>query len=99
VLADCTTLENGLNAARAAEIAAKAPIATALATQRSATKAACAKPATRAACRLARHNERTAVSALETQRLTVLRTYYHTIDTNRKTFWAAIHALPGGSSV
>jgi hypothetical protein len=99
VLVDCTTLENGFNAARATEIAAKAPIVTALAAQRSATKAACAKPATRAACRLARHNERAAVSTLETQRLTVVRTYYHTIEANRKAFWTAIHALPGGSSV
>jgi hypothetical protein len=99
VLVDCTALENGLTAARAAEVAAKTPILTALATERSTTKTACAKPATRAACRLARHNERTAVAALEIQRLTVVRTYYHAIDANRKAFWAAIHALPGASNV
>jgi hypothetical protein len=100
VLADCTTLQNGFNAAQAAVLAADASIAATLAAQRTTVKGLCAglKPHT-VACHRARHKEKHMAGVMAHRRIHLAQVYYKTIEANRRAFWREIDALPGGANV
>jgi hypothetical protein len=103
VLADCATLEATFNAATAAKTAALAPIDASLTADRTAVRTNCPRKTTtkvqQAACRLARHTDRPAIKTLEIQRRSVVSSYFVAVDANRKAFWHAVQALPGGANV
>jgi hypothetical protein len=103
VLADCAALETSFNAATAAKTAALAPIDASLAADRTAERASCPRTITttvqQAACQLVRHTDRPAIKTLAIQRLSVVASYLAAVDANRKAFWQAIHALPGGANI
>ena len=100
VLADCAALENGFNTARTAVVTAQASLASQRTLDRTASTNACTGPAVvGATCDSARRAAHHAVAALEIQRVQLQRSYQQTIETDRRTFWTTIGALPGGASL
>lgn len=100
VLADCATLEASFKASQLTVLSADSSIAQARAAQRSSVLSACAgtlvhKPS----CDRARHKARKAIVNLEQQRIRAAHTYYVAVETARRAFWKAIHALPGGGGI
>jgi hypothetical protein len=99
VLADCTVLQNGFNAAQAAVLTADATIATTLAAQRTTVKGLCAPKPHTVACHRARHKEKHMADVAAHRRIHLAQVYYETIEANRRAFWHAIRALPGGANL
>ena len=100
VLADCATLENGFNAAQAAVLAADASIAGTIVAERATVTVLCAGPRPHpVACRHARRKEERMVDGLARRRIHVAHVYYLTIEANRRIFWTAVGALPGGAKL
>ena len=100
VLVDCTTLQNGFNAAQSAVLAAQASFTSGLAADQAAIAAVCTPPvADRPLCRRTRRSERLAITALRGEHHAAVRLYYRTIEANRRAFWAAIRGLPGGANI
>jgi hypothetical protein len=98
--ADCTTLKSGFEAAQNAVLAAQTAFTNALAADRAAIAAACTPPVgNRPLCRRTRRSERLAIGALRGEHRAAVRLYYRTIEANRRAFWAAVNALPGGASL
>jgi hypothetical protein len=96
VAADCATLQSEYTAAQSAVLLARTTIATQIASQRALTTAACPTPKdVRVTCVHARRTDRSAIFALQRQRVRFVRTYYTTTETSRDAFWKAIRALPG----
>jgi hypothetical protein len=96
ILADCTALETGFTAAQSAVVTARTTLGAALAADQAAITAACPKPMLgHPACARVRNTENAAIDALQHQRLDAIRRYWRTVETNRRIFWNAIHALPG----
>jgi hypothetical protein len=96
ILADCTTLQNGFNAARSTLLTTKASIASARAADEALAANACAGTAAKtAACAGAQHTEGQLLRALNVQLKRAVHVYYVTIVTDGKAFWHAIRALPG----
>jgi hypothetical protein len=97
-LADCAALQNGFSAAQATLLAAKAAIAGARAADKALAASACAGAAAKtAACQSTRHRVGRLLGALHTEQIREIHVYYFTVEANRRVFWSAIRALPGGS--
>jgi hypothetical protein len=100
VLADCTTLQNEFNTARASVIATEAAIASALTTDLTTRRALCtSKPAHPIRCNNARRHSQHLHRRLGKQKLAAARAYWRTIEAFRAQFWAEIKALPGGKDL
>jgi hypothetical protein len=100
VLADCTSLQSSFNAAGATVLSTDASIASARAAEHALTKARCAgKLEHRQSCVLARHRAVKVLAALERQRIHAARAYYAAVESARRSFWTAIHMLPGGGGL
>jgi hypothetical protein len=98
VLADCSALQNGFTAAQSALLAAKASIAGARAADKAIARSACAgATASTAACVSTRHRVGQLLNALHTEQIREIHVYYFTVEANRRVFWSALRALPGGS--
>ena len=96
VLADCTALQSEFTATQSAVLLARTTIAVQIASERTTTAVACPTPKdVKAACLHVRRADRTAILALQRQRVHAVRLYYTTIETARDHFWKAIRALPG----
>jgi hypothetical protein len=94
ILADCTELEKGFAAAETAVLATRATIAAQIAADHAAIHAACPAPLVgKPACENVRHSNKVAIKALVLQRLAAVHAFYKTLETNRRTFWHAIHLL------
>jgi hypothetical protein len=97
ILADCSALQSGFNAAQSALLAARASTASARAADKAIAKTACAAAAAHtAACASTRHRVGQLLSALYTAQIRQIHVYY-TVEANRRVFWSAIRGLPGGS--
>jgi hypothetical protein len=100
VLTDCGALQSSFDTARAAVLAAEASIASARAAEHAVTKAACAGTlANSASCTKTRRTVHKALEALDRQRSRAAHAYYAAAEAARRTFWAAIQALPGGKGL
>jgi hypothetical protein len=98
--ADCKTLEEGFESAHDQVAAAQSSFATSLEADRSAIASACTPPvADRHLCRRTRVAERRAIRSLRREHRAAVLLYFTTIESDRRTFWAAIHALPGGAHI
>jgi hypothetical protein len=98
--ADCTTLKSGFEAAQNAVLVAQTAFANALAADRAAIAAVCTPPVgNRPLCRRTRRSERLVIGALRGEHRAAVVLYYRTIEVNRRTFWAAVKALPGGANL
>ena len=100
VATDCTTLKSGFTAAQTAVLAARTSLESGVAADKAAIAAVCTPPvANHPLCRSTRKSERLAIKALRAEHVAAVHLYYRTIEANRRTFWAAIHSLPGSASV
>jgi hypothetical protein len=100
VLADCATLSAGFSSAQSAVLAAQASFASGLAADKAAIAAVCTPPVkNHPLCRSTRRNENAAIRALRREHTAAVHLYYTTVEANRRTFWAAIHSLPGGKGI
>jgi len=100
VLADCAALEASFKVAQLTVLSTDSTIAQARAAQHASVLSACAGAlAHKPSCDRARHKARKALVSLEQQRIRAAHAYYVAVETARRTFWKAIHALPGGADI
>jgi hypothetical protein len=100
VLVDCGALQTSFTAARTAVLSTFASIASARATERASVKASCpSKPDHSAACEHARKKASKVFATLNLQHIHAARAYFLAAEAARRTFWTAIHALPGGGDI
>ena len=100
VLADCAALVASFKAAQLEVLTAESSIAQARAAQHTTVLSACAGTlADKPSCAHARNKARKALDGLEQQRIRAARAYYVAVESARRTFWKAIHALPGGADI
>jgi FlaG/FlaF family flagellin (archaellin) len=102
VTAACTTLKTSFTNAQNSYNTTVAPLKQQATDALKSLKATC--QAAHAAgdnktCKTARFNTRTQVMALRVQWRTAASTYHTSVDGARKTFWAAIRSLKGGSTI
>jgi hypothetical protein len=95
----CSTLENGFGPLQTAVRNANVQFQTGVQNARAAIAQACQPGANRATCRQTRRSERLTIASLRRQHRAAVRLYYTSIEANRRTFWATIHSLRGGSSI
>jgi hypothetical protein len=100
IATDCTTLQNEFTAAQSVVLAARTSLESGVTADKAAIAAVCTPPvANRAVCRSTRKSERLAIRGLRVEHVAAVHLYYRTIEANRRTFWAEIHALPGSASL
>jgi hypothetical protein len=106
IIADCTTLEMKYQELTKAASTGQAAVRTAIANDKASFQTACPKPPTAstpavrvAACRTAKHNEQVTFRHIAVQRFEVINNFVKGLQSARLTFWTAIHALPGASSI
>lgn len=99
VKAACSKLENAFGPLQTAVQNANVQLQTGVANAKAAIAAACAPGANRKTCRQTRHTERLTIAALRRQHRAAVLLYYTSIEANRRTFWATIRSLRGGSSI
>lgn len=99
VIAACTSLQNAFGPLQATVQTATATFATGVASEHAMVKTACAPPRNRVACRAARTQAHIALIGLRATHRIAVRTYYISIEANRRVFWATIKSLRGGASI
>jgi hypothetical protein len=94
--ADCTTLQSTFTTAHSTVLATRAAILPTLAADRAALKAACPTPKdVKAICRKAHKADDAAIVSLLHQLRAARHSYYRSIESARKQFWAEIKSLRG----
>jgi enamine deaminase RidA (YjgF/YER057c/UK114 family) len=102
VVADCATLRTSFTAAQTAYTTTTAPLKQQARDAIAALRATCKQARAAgdlAPCKAARVTTRTTIQGLRSQWKAGGQTYHASVDAARKTFWAAIRALPGGTRV
>jgi hypothetical protein len=102
VTADCSALKTSFTAAQTAYTTATAPLRQQATDAVKALRATCRQAHAshdKAACKTARQQTRATLKSLRGQVRTAGQAYHVAVDGARKTFWTAIRALKGGSSL
>jgi hypothetical protein len=96
VLADCSTLQASFTLAQSTVLAARAVIDSQVAADRAAFAVACPTAvAAKPPCPSKHAQEQDALASLRRLQMQNARAYWRAVETARRRFWHAIHALPG----
>jgi len=98
----CATLKTSFTDAQNAYTTGVAPLRQQATDAIKALRATCKQARidhNQAACKTARQSTRTTIQGLRAQVRTLATAYHTAVDTARKTFWATIRALKGGTTI